>query len=281
MMRRTSPDRCIWNRAFTLVELLVVIGIIALLISIVLPALNLAREHANTVKCLSNLRQIGQGAQMYTTEFPGYVLPAGYQYLSQGQLNVENWGTILANRRYIKADSSNPGVFKCPNGLDTPILYDAFGPTTADPTSRFSDLGATGWRLTSVVGAPNNGTGLVLTVWYGINANPATDTSNIFLSPCRRLPSDDGDWRNLRANQVRKTSQTVFIYDGVYLNLRAVNRERINARHNRHTATNILFFDGHVETFPTASLPPDFSLATLDQPQYSSLIWRLDQPGAL
>jgi prepilin-type processing-associated H-X9-DG protein len=264
-----------------LIELLVVIGIIALLIAILLPVLNLAREQANTVKCLSNLRQIGQGAQMYTIDFPGYVLPAGYQYVSQGHLNVENWATILVNRHYIKADSSNPGVFRCPNGRDQPILYDALGPTSAEPTSRTSDAGATGWQLTSYPGAPNNGSGLELTVWYGINANPATDTNNIYLSPCRRLPSDDGDWRNLRTNQVRRPSETVLIYDGVYMNLRAVNPNRINARHNRHKATNLLFFDGHVETVPTASLPPDFTLTTLLKPMYSGTVWRLDQPGAM
>src|SRR5690606_23158292 len=63
--RVTSAVR---RAAFTLVELLVVIGIIAIMISLLLPALKKAREAARTATCLSQLRQVGLTIQFYTNE---------------------------------------------------------------------------------------------------------------------------------------------------------------------------------------------------------------------
>ena len=98
--RSLVPGGTSRRRGFTLVELLVVIGIIALLISILLPALNKARQQANLVKCAANLRSIGQAVQMYVVANKG-TLPVGYsdKYGPGGTpgSGYTNWGLLLLN----------------------------------------------------------------------------------------------------------------------------------------------------------------------------------------
>ena len=112
--------------AFTLVELLVVIGIIALLISILLPALNNVRSRASSVQCLSNLRQQGQAMQIYAQYNKG-ALPAAVA----GSIYKFPQATAQALSSAMKGQMK---IFYCPvNDLAAPgtqveILPDDFYP---------------------------------------------------------------------------------------------------------------------------------------------------------
>ena len=112
-------------RAFTLVELLVVIGIIALLISILLPSLNSARQQATTLKCLANLHSIGEAINIYAISSK-QSLPYGYwQPDPNDDSKSSDWAILLTSvmgkgfGTYGSQNGSDKskiqGMFSCPN----------------------------------------------------------------------------------------------------------------------------------------------------------------------
>ena len=261
------------RNAFTLVELLVVIGIIALLISILLPALGRARQAAQTTACLSNLRQIGLGLTLYAGVSRDYLPPAEiYDDATAVTTSLGNWGTamvlakaVYADKLYSNTAPEKNSVFRCPSGTDQRWAFSPF-----PLTSKTDGLGAGFVR--AYTPAPN---GFTIDNWYAVNGT--TDSTKFNRYPFIRVPSAVGNYQNHKITQLRRSSDLAMVFDGLWMP-NEVRITQINARHNGNKAVNFLMADGHAETIlvnalPTVSLGNTADLAAHPYPR-----WRLDYP---
>lgn len=151
---RSSSSRSVARPAragFTLVELLVVIGIIAVLISILLPALGNARRSANTAKCAANLRSIVQGVNLYAANWGG-AIPGGpwttARFVDPANIAQANLQALVTNGQFNSVISIHDWM--SPVGKMLGIKFNEGG-TEADRLDRFQRL-----RSNPIFNCPEN-----------------------------------------------------------------------------------------------------------------------------
>jgi len=286
---------------FTLIELLVVIGIIAVLISILLPTLRSVRRQANQLQCASNMRQVAAALIMYIQDNKGRYPPVAIEASSAASAAGVYprgwwWPNELVRQRYINTPSISvypkPGwnqndkrfnranPFRCPEGIDEDFAKN--GSLAAEAGDYPTHSGNNGYALLNDPEAAADGFGIPS--WYMLNSRVVNAGSGTGLLGSMKLPGgsqaapfvyfnssttadtlkESGAQRQW--GQTKRSAELIMVAEATHPNFHDQKSStkypnlylrRLGARHGKVTAnganafTNLAFFDGHVQLFPT------------------------------